>query len=206
MTRFYRLFAVIYQIICFCGLSGICCGYPNLLAQSTARYAFEHPQMGTTFRIVVFAPGETQARLAAKKAFDRIDTLNSHMSDYIPESEVSRLTAHPGQWQPVSDDLWEVLVRAQKISRISKGVFDISVGPLTRLWRRAMRQQEMPPQAQIEKVRQAVNYRHVRLRKKDHSVMLLQPDMKLDLGIRAKDTQQTPPGKYSKTKGCPSPS
>lgn len=167
---------------------GVCCGNVSLFSQTLRRLSFDHPQMGTTFRIVLFTANDSLARETVQKAFDRIDAINQSMSDYLPESEINQLTSKAGTqaFQPVSLDLWNVLVRAKQISRYSKGAFDVTIGPLTRIWRRAMRQQEMPPETQILKAKTLVGNRHLRLREKDHSVRLKIADMKLDLGAIAK--------------------
>ncbi|MDX2247745.1 MAG: FAD:protein FMN transferase [Bacteroidia bacterium] len=188
MKRLIRLFTTLHRVICFCGLSGVCCGNNVLFSQQTGRFTFEHPQMGTTFRIVLYAENEAIAQNAAGKAFARIDSLNQSMSDYLPDSEISRLAAQAGTgtYQKVSSDLWNVLVRSQQVSRYSKGAFDVTIGPLSLIWRRAMRQQVLPSEEQIWKAVAKVNYKNLQLRKKDLSVMLKQPGMKLDLGAIAK--------------------
>ena len=64
----------------------------------------------------------------------------------IQKSELRRLceTAGSGKAVPVSDDLWKVLAHAQDVSAHSEGAFDVTVGPVVRLWRRARRQRELP--------------------------------------------------------------
>src|SRR6516165_1486683 len=67
-----------------CGLLGV-----NALAPpELERYTFTEPHMGTTVRIVLYAPDEATAKKAAKAAFARIAELNKIMSDYDPESEL----------------------------------------------------------------------------------------------------------------------
>ncbi|MEZ4775687.1 MAG: FAD:protein FMN transferase [Bacteroidia bacterium] len=188
MKRFFLSNSTMHRVICFCGLLGVCCVNACLFSQPLQRYSFDHPQMGTTFRIVLFTANDSLASITAQQAFDRIDALNQSMSDYLPDSEINQLALKAGtnQYLPVSPDLWNVLVRAKQISRYSKGAFDVTIGPLTRLWRRAMRQQEMPQEMQILKAKALVGNKNLRLRKKEHSVMLAIADMKLDLGAIAK--------------------
>ncbi|HRK67963.1 MAG TPA: FAD:protein FMN transferase, partial [Hyphomonas sp.] len=54
------------------------------------------------------------------------------LSDYLPDSEVSRLDTTA---RPVSPELWKILRFARDLSRRTKGAFDVTVGPLTQLWR-----------------------------------------------------------------------
>ena len=91
-------------------------------------------------------PIEQTANDAAQAVFARIAELNRIMSDYDPDSELSRLsTAAPTeQGVAVSDDLWRVLSRSQELANQSAGAFDVTVGPYVRLWRRARREKELP--------------------------------------------------------------
>jgi len=86
----------------------------------------------------------------------------------------------------VSDDLWAVLSVSQKLSENSEGKFDITVGPLTKLWRRARRQKELPTKEQIATALESVGYKHLVLDEKNHTAKLLKPNMRLDAGGIAK--------------------
>ena len=152
------------------------------------RFEFEHPEMGMTFRIVLFAPDHAAATRAADAAFARIQQLNDIMSDYDPDSELSKLSSTSGQGRavPVSRDLWVVLEHAQWLAKRSGGAFDVTVGPYVNLWRRARRQRQLPDPARLAQARQSVGYERVRLDAKRHTVELLTPKMRLDLGGIAK--------------------
>jgi thiamine biosynthesis lipoprotein len=144
--------------------------------------------MGVPFRIVLYAGSQANAARAAEAAFQRVEQLNSIMSDYEADSELSKLSRTSGQGQevPVSDDLWFVLKRAQELAERSGGAFDVTVGPCVVLWRRARRQHQLPDPARLAQARQAVGYQHVRLNPRRHAVQLLVPNMRLDLGGIAK--------------------
>jgi FAD:protein FMN transferase len=148
------------------------------------RYEFQHRQMGTLFRIVLFAPDSTLGRQAAAAAFRRVDTLNTVMSDYLPDSELNRLsaTAGTGQVIAVSTDLFRALSISQRASRQSGAAFDITLGPYTQLWRRSVRQQALPSQVALAKARKAVGYQYVLLNEAKRTAKLVKPGMRLDLG------------------------
>ncbi len=152
------------------------------------RYEFQRPEMGVPFRIVLYATNETSARAAAEAAFQRVQHLNELMSDYDPDSELSKLSQSSGQGKkvPVSPELWFVLSRAEDLARRSEGSFDVTVGPFVNLWRRARRQHHLPDPARLAEARKAVGYQHVRLNPKQHTVELRVPNMRLDLGGIAK--------------------
>ncbi|MBC7776911.1 MAG: FAD:protein FMN transferase [Phycisphaerae bacterium] len=150
---------------------------------SLHRYEFTHPQMGTVFRLVMYAESETQAQAAATQAFAAVDSLNASMSDYLPDSELSRLCNQSGNGQSVevSEDLWQILKLSDRFSRQSGGAFDATVGPLTRLWRRARNLKEMPDSARIEEARQMVGFQNISF-KKGQKIELKKTGMRLDLG------------------------
>lgn len=157
-------------------------------AQDIIRVERTHPAMGTQFRIVVYVADSASAIPTIEQAFARVDTLEMIMSDYRNDSELNRLTRTAGRdtFVTVSEDLWNVLRLAQRISRRSRGAFDGSIGPLSKLWRRAFRQREMPAAEDLALAQSRVNYRWIKLRKRDRSVRLRRPEMRLDLGGIAK--------------------
>jgi thiamine biosynthesis lipoprotein len=152
-----------------------------------SRFSFTEPHMGTRFQVLVWAPDEDAARKAAKAAFARVAALNGIMSDYEATSELMRLCARAGGPPvPVSAELFFVLSRAQQVSRQSDGAFDVTVGPVVRLWRRARRTRKLPDPEKLAAARDLVGYRNVRLDEKARTVQLLKAGMQLDLGGIAK--------------------
>jgi thiamine biosynthesis lipoprotein len=144
--------------------------------------------MGVEFEVVLYAPSEAAAQQAMTAALARVAELDKRLSDYDSESELSRLSAGSPSAEPVkvSEDLWAVLSVSQKLSEKSEGKFDITVGPLTKLWRRARRQQELPTKGQIDKALESVGYKQLVLNETNHTARLLKPDMRLDAGGIAK--------------------
>jgi thiamine biosynthesis lipoprotein len=109
------------------------------------------------------------------------------MSDYLPESELMRLCKQAGgPAVPVGPDLFAVLARAGEISRITDGNFDVTVGPVVRLWRRARRSRLLPEGQELAAAKALVDYRLVTLDPVNHTVRLTKPGMQLDLGGIAK--------------------
>jgi thiamine biosynthesis lipoprotein len=152
------------------------------------RYEFQRAEMGVPFRLVLYAPSQDAAQGAAAAAFQRIEQLNDIMTDYDSDSELSRLSQSSGQDRavPVSPDLWVVLERAQQLAARSQGAFDVTVGPCVNLWRFARSQRKLPDPARLAKARLAVGYAKMLLDPEHHTVKLLVPNMRLDLGGIAK--------------------
>ena len=140
--------------------------------------------MGAPWKITLYAGDEGTAKRAAGAAYSRIEELNRVLSDYDPESELSKLSDTAPSATPVrlSDDLWNVLSFSERLSEASGGAFDITVGPLTKLWRRARRTKEMPDAELLKEAREATDYQAVRLDGDHHTVQLMKPHMRLDAG------------------------
>ncbi|MDE0555123.1 MAG: FAD:protein FMN transferase, partial [Candidatus Poribacteria bacterium] len=118
--------------------------------------------------------------------FTRITELNNHLSDYLRESELSRLSNTHDQLVQVSDDLWQVLHTAQEIAHASEGAFDVTTGPLTLLWRRAMRRAMLPDSTDLSEAMTAVGYEFLQLDVESQTARLHKDNMRLDLGGIAK--------------------
>ena len=144
--------------------------------------------MGTTFRLIFYADAQDKADELSQKVFERLDSLNQIMSDYLPDSELSKLSRNSGRGQKVkvSDELWEIMRLSNKISRKSKGAFDITIGPLSQLWRRAVRRNEFPDSSRIQDATHRVNYKYIRFYPAKQTVKLKKEGMRLDLGGIAK--------------------
>jgi len=157
------------------------------------------------FRIVLYAPDQASASRAADLAFDRLRQLNDIMSDYDPDSELSRLSRRSGSGEEValSRDLWVVLERAQSLAQRSGGAFDVTVGPYVNLWRRARRQLKLPEPSRLAQAGLSVGYQHLRLDPHRHTAALLVPDMRLDLGGIAKGYAIAEALKTLRQAGCP---
>jgi thiamine biosynthesis lipoprotein len=143
--------------------------------------------MGVDARLVVYARDRSSAERACKAAFDRIAALDTIMSDYRVDSELTRLgNKSGGPPVRVSADLFTVLRNGQQLSRRSDGAFDVTVGPLVALWRLARKTAVLPDPAEIERSLKLVGWKKMRLNEQRRTVRLMARGMKLDLGGIAK--------------------
>jgi FAD:protein FMN transferase len=106
--------------------------------------------MGTVATITLYASTPDEAQQAFVKAFARIAELDAILSDYKPDSELSRFCESR---KPPGRDLAAVLKFAKEISAETHGAFDIAIGPLTRLWRQARKDNRLPTRKEIDEVR-----------------------------------------------------
>ena len=151
------------------------------------RFEFTESHMGTRFRIVVYAATAQAASLASSAAFERIARLDAIMSDYRETSELMSLCRQDaGKKVRVSEDLFRVLVRSQELAKRSEGAFDVTVGPLIKLWRRARRTGELPDKPRLAEALASTGYTRLHLDPQDRSARLDKSGMSLDLGGIAK--------------------
>ena len=149
------------------------------------RYEFAEPHLGTQIRMIIYADRDP-AELAST-LFRSVESLNKIYSDYDDNSELMRFCrAEAGQPHAVSPLLFETLEHAQQVAHESKGAFDITVGPLSQLWRRARRQKQLPNEDAIKKALALVGYQKLTLDRKEQTATLQIPGMRLDLGGIAK--------------------
>src|ERR1041385_1532803 len=120
-----------------CGLLACGCG----AAAELQRFEAVEPHMGTLVRIQLYADSEQRAADAFRAAFARIAQLDEALSDYKPDSELNRLSrAAAGVPVKVSADLFQVLAASQKLAEETGGAFDVTLGPVIRLWRQARKE------------------------------------------------------------------
>ena len=145
---------------------------------------------GTTFHIkasklpekIVIAELQTQLRTL-------LDKIDGQMSTYKQDSELSRFNqSQSTDWQPVSAELFTVIKEAQKISALSNGAFDITVGGLVNLWGFGPDPMKFtaPPDALIQEKQSKIGYQKLSLQEKPMAVKKAIPDLYVDLSAIAK--------------------
>ncbi len=159
--------------------------------------------MGTPWSITVYARDTLRAFQLLHSAYARVEELEQSTSDYRGDSEINRLVRlAPGQWRSVSTDLFRVLAYSRRLARHSGGAFDPTVGPLSKLWRRAIRHQRFPDPGAIREARSRVRWKSLRLRRPNR-VRLRRDGMQLDLGGVAKGFALDAAGKVLRDAGLP---
>ena len=98
--------------------------------------SFSGPTMGTTYTIKYTTTADAPSREELKTLVDDVLVhVNKLMSTYDPSSELSLFNKQPaGSTVTVSDGMAYVVGEALKISELSAGKYDVTVGPLVNLW------------------------------------------------------------------------
>lgn len=166
----------------------------GLFLGGCARQAYKDTRflLDTVCEITVIDTNKTRAQEALETAFEEIKRID-RLCGYEKDSQVSQISANAGK-RPVKVDpeLFKLIEESIRISELTGGAFDITVGPLVSLWGFDKHNPALPPAGKIKRVLPLVNYKNIRMDSKNSSVFLLKPGMKLDLGgIAKKYTMRT---------------
>lgn len=145
-------------------------------------------KFNTPINLIFYSQSPENASLASQAVFRSIDKLKDIFTDYHAESELRRLCENSDGKTAikVSKPLYWVLDRAVQVSQDSEGAFDVTVGPVTKLWRRAIRKRKLPDPDRLAEAQKRVGYQLIHLNPEDRTVLLEKPDMQIDLGGIAK--------------------
>jgi FAD:protein FMN transferase len=92
--------------------------------------------MGTSYNIKASRlPDSLTPKEIDRQVKEVLDKVNHQMSTYQKDSELSSFNQNTStDWVPVSPEFYKVVKESLEISRLSNGLFDVTVGPLVNLW------------------------------------------------------------------------
>jgi thiamine biosynthesis lipoprotein len=147
------------------------------------RYEQSLDAMGTTF--VVAAYGDDRNRLSAgvEASFEEVRRLDRMLSNYRPDSEWSEVNRYAAE-RPVKvrEEVFRLLAACQEYSRLSGGTFDITVGPLMKVWGFYKGSGRLPHRAEVRGALTRVGYQKVLLNPADLTVQFSRSGVELDPG------------------------
>jgi len=139
--------------------------------------------MGSTYSVAIYGYDRLQMEAAAEAAFDEVRRLDDMLSNYKPDSEWSRVNRLAAQQPvPVSRELFDLLAACLDYSRHSEGAFDISVGPLMKVWRFYKGSGHLAHKAEVMAALTKVGYRHIHLDPAQQNVKFDRDGVDLDPG------------------------
>jgi FAD:protein FMN transferase len=151
--------------------------------QAAKLYVKSQQAMGTVFTIYLYAGSEQQADALFDSAFEEIHRLDQTLSNYNPNSELSRINRLAGREAVTTDpEVFSLLQTCLEHSTRSGGTFDITVGPLMRAWGFFRGQGRYPAPWQLDKVREKVGWQKVQLDAPARTIHFAVDGMELDLG------------------------
>jgi FAD:protein FMN transferase len=145
----------------------------------------EEAIMGTRCAVELWAENAAEGNAAIDAVFADMRRIDTLMSTYKPDSEVSRVNSRAARAPvAISAELFSLLQTAQAYSRLSNGVFDITYASVGYLY--DYRQHRKPDAAALARALPGVDYRQLQLDAKRRAVRFGKPGMRIDLGGIAK--------------------
>lgn len=150
-------------------------------------YEYKRPAMGVALVIQVWCSDKEQASTAMQAADARVEKIEHVLSNYRDDSEVSELSRALTKGPVVvSTDLWRVLKQSEHGWTFSDQAFDVTIAPLTELWRAARKSGQLPTTGQIEEARQRVGFGKLKLDESRHSIESQEQPVRFDFGAIGK--------------------
>lgn len=139
--------------------------------------------MGSTYSVELYGTDRVSLEAAADAALDEARRLDDLLSNYKPDSEWSQVNRHAAEApMRISPELFQLLSACLRYSRESEGAFDISVGPLMKVWGFYKSTGHLPHRAEVSAAMTKVGYGHVHLDPKAQTVWFDRPGVELDPG------------------------
>jgi thiamine biosynthesis lipoprotein len=139
--------------------------------------------MGTTYSVVVYGEDRFKIQSAVEQAFEEVRRLDDMLSNYKPSSEWSEVNRRAADGPvKVSDELFALLAECIRYSEASEGAFDITVGPLMKVWGFYKGSGRFPHRAEIRGAMARVGYRNIILDPREKSVRFARKGVEIDPG------------------------
>jgi FAD:protein FMN transferase len=143
--------------------------------------------MGTSMEVEAFGGDAEVRRAAIAEAFAAIAEVDRLMSNYRDDSELALINrAAAREAVRISDPMLSVLQAAQQVSARSAGAFDVTVGPLVRLWGFHDKKPHLPSPSELAAIRPLVDYRNLLIDPQQHTIRFVRVGVEIDLGGIAK--------------------
>ncbi|MBI3099428.1 MAG: FAD:protein FMN transferase [Planctomycetes bacterium] len=139
--------------------------------------------MGTLLSITIYAAPEGTGAGLLEAGFREAERWDALLSDYRAETPIGELN-RDGATREVTlpAEVFAVLARSFDISGRSGGAFDITVGPLVDVWRRASDRGSRPGDGELREARERIGPGHVHLNGLSRSARFDRPGVRIDLG------------------------
>jgi thiamine biosynthesis lipoprotein len=144
-------------------------------------------KMGSAFNLIIVSADSNKANHLARKSYELVDSLNHIFSNYDSSSELSKINASAGLLPyKMSRAMLDLVQKSQYAYIQSKGAYDISIGPLSSLWRNARKAKLFPEASTVLATKKLVGLNQVKINKRLGTIFLPNANMQLDFGGIAK--------------------
>jgi thiamine biosynthesis lipoprotein len=155
----------------------------SFITYSQVTYKKSASLLGSPFDITVVAKDSIQGNEFTSEAIFEVKRIENLISDWIPNSQISKVNQNAGiKAIKVDLEVYNLVERALKISKLTNGAFDISYASMDKIWKFDGSMTKMPTKEEIKKSVSKVGYQNVILNAKDTTIFLKKSGMKLGLG------------------------
>jgi FAD:protein FMN transferase len=139
--------------------------------------------LGSPFEITVVAKDTAQGNFYIDKAIAEVKRIENLISDWIPTTQISEVNKNAGiKPVKVDDEVFQLVTRANKISKLTNGAFDISYASMDKIWKFDGSMKEMPTKEAIKSSVEKIGYEKIIMNDSSKTIFLEQKGMKLGLG------------------------
>lgn len=171
MNRFILILTLLFVVV--------------LQAQQT--YQKTTKLMGSRFDITVVANDEAEGNAYIAMAIAEISRIEKLISSWDPNSQTSAINRNAGiQEVQVDEELFDLVDRSIKISKLTDGAFDISFASMDKIWKFDGSMTEKPSEEAIAKSVEKIGYQNIILNKEKLTVFLKNEGMKIGFGAIGK--------------------
>lgn len=136
--------------------------------------------LGTTVTISLY---DHQSERILDKAFDRITELENTLSINKTGTLLDKINVEAGKAPvQVDSDTFNVIEKGLYYSDLTNGSFDITIGPIVKLWNIGTSDARVPSATEIKEKLSLIDYKKVILDETNQTVYLEEPNMLIDLG------------------------
>jgi thiamine biosynthesis lipoprotein len=155
----------------------------TLTAFSQITHKKKYALLGSPFEITVVAKDTVEGNYYVNSAVNEVKRIENLISDWIPTTQISQVNQNAGIVPiKVNNEVFELVERALKISKLTDGAFDISYASMDKIWKFDGSMKEMPTPEAIKKSVERIGYEKIILDTKNKTIFLKDAGMKLGLG------------------------
>lgn len=143
--------------------------------------------MGSRFELTAISSDQDKAMKAIDLGIEEIKRIEKLISSWDTKSQTSEIIRNAGIKPVVVDqELFNLIRRSLKISKLTHGAFDISYASMDKIWRFDGEMTALPDSSAVAASVAKINYKNIILNPEKRSVFLKEKGMKIGFGAIGK--------------------
>ncbi len=143
--------------------------------------------MGSRYEITAVHEDKSIAEQSIKAAIQEIERIEQLISSWNPSSQTSEINRNAGlKTVKVDKELYQLIERSLKVSKLTNGYFNIAFGPLSELWKEYSYENQLPPADKIKAALQLIDVSLIQIDQENQSIFLKEKGMKIGFGAIGK--------------------